>query len=94
MAKYQRLIKIFIVVVSCLFLMVAWMGGCAQKKGLKDVQDPFYEQWRVKAEEAKGTSPIDPPPIDEKPFEIASSHGEEEVKPRGPQSASHTQNQS
>jgi type IV pilus assembly protein PilQ len=84
MAKYQRLIKIFIVVVSCLFLMVAWMGGCAQKKGLKDVQDPFYEQWRVKAEEAKGTSPIDPPPIDEKPFEIASSHGEEEVKPAVP----------
>jgi type IV pilus assembly protein PilQ len=85
MAKYQRLIKIFIVVVSCLFLMVAWMGGCAKKKGLKDVQDPFYEQWRVKAEEAKGTSPIDPPPIDEKPFEIASSQGEEEVKPAVPQ---------
>ena len=84
MAKYQRLIKIFIVVVSCLFLMVAWMGGCAQKKGLKDVQDPFYEQWRVKAEEAKGTSPVDPPPIDEKPFEIASSQGEEEVKPAVP----------
>jgi type IV pilus assembly protein PilQ len=84
MAKYQRLIKIFIVVVSCLFLMVAWMGGCAQKKGLKDVQDPFYEQWRVKAEESKGISPVDPPPIDEKPFEIASAQGEEEVKPERP----------
>ena len=71
-------------VVSCLFLMVAWMGGCAQKKGLKDVQDPFYEKWRVKAEEAKGTSAVDPPPIDEKPFEIASSQGEEEVKPEAP----------
>jgi type IV pilus assembly protein PilQ len=84
MAKYQRLIKIFIVVVSCLFLMVAWMGGCAQKKGLKDVQDPFYEQWRVKAEESKGISPVDPPPIDEKPFEIASAQGEEEVTPEAP----------
>jgi type IV pilus assembly protein PilQ len=84
MAKYQRLIKIFIVGISCLFLMVAWMGGCAQKKGLKDVQDPFYEQWRVKAEEAKGTSPVEPPPIDEKPFEIASAQEEEEVKPEVP----------
>ncbi len=85
MAKYQRLIKILIVGISCLFLMVAWMGGCAQKKGLKDVQDPFYEQWRVKAEEAKGTSPVEPPPIDEKPFEIASAQGEEEAKPVVPQ---------
>jgi len=84
MAKYQRLIKIFIVGISCLFLTVAWMGGCAQKKGLKDVQDPFYEQWRVKAEEAKGTSPVEPPPVDEKPFEIASASGEEEIEPEVP----------
>ncbi len=81
MVKYQRLIKLFVAGISCLFLMVAWMGGCAQKKGLKDVQDPFYEQWRVKAEESKGTSPVEPPPIDEKPFEIASPEEEEEVKP-------------
>ncbi|MGB5746154.1 MAG: type IV pilus secretin PilQ [Desulfobacterales bacterium] len=81
MAKYQRLIKICMVGISCLLLMAVWMGGCSQKKGLKDVQDPFYEQWRVKAEEAKGTSPVEPPPIDEKPFEIASQEGEEEVKP-------------
>ena len=72
MAKYQRLIKILIAGISCLFLMTTWMSGCSHKKGLKDVQDPFYEEWRVKAEEAKGTSPVKPPPIDEKPFEIAS----------------------
>ena len=84
MAKYQRLIKIFIVGISCLFLMVTWMGGCAQKKSLKDVQDPFYEQWRVKAEESKGTSPVEPPPIDEKPFEIVSPEEEKEVKPEVP----------
>ena len=84
MAKYQRLIKIFIVGISGLLLMAVWMGGCSQKKGLKDVQDPFYEQWRVKAEEAKGTSPVEPPPIDEKPFEIASQEEEEEVKPEAP----------
>jgi type IV pilus assembly protein PilQ len=82
MVKYQRLIKLFVAGISCLFLMVAWMGGCAQKKGLKDVQDPFYEQWRVKAEESKGTSPIEPPPIDEKPFEIASP---EEVEAQVPE---------
>jgi type IV pilus assembly protein PilQ len=81
MANYQRLIKIFVVGLSGLFLMAAWMGGCAQKRGLKDVQDPFYEQWRVKAEEAKGTSPVEPPPIDEKPYEIASP---EEVEPPAP----------
>ncbi len=82
MVKYQRLIKLFVAGISCLFLMVAWMGGCAQKKGLKDVQDPFYEQWRVKAEESKGTSPVEPPPIDEKPFEIASP---EEVEAQVPE---------
>ena len=53
--------------------MIAWLaGGCSQKKDLKDVQDPFYEQWRVRAEEAKGTSPVEPPPVDEKTFEIVS----------------------
>ncbi len=78
MAKYQHLIKTVIVATSCLLLMVAGMGGCAKKKDLKEIQDPFYEQWRVKAEESKGTSPVEPPPIDEKPFEIASPAGEEE----------------
>jgi type IV pilus assembly protein PilQ len=52
--------------------MVAWLAGCSNKKDLKDIQDPFYEQWRVKAEEAKGNSPVEPPPVDEEPFEIVS----------------------
>lgn len=81
MVKFQNLIKVLIMGISCLLLTVAWLGGCAKKSELKDVQDPFYEQWRAKAEEAKGTSPVEPPPIDEKPFEIASAGGEEEVKP-------------
>jgi type IV pilus assembly protein PilQ len=55
-----------------LLIMVAWLAGCSDKKDLKDIQDPFYEQWRVKAEEAKGNSPVEPPPVDEKPFEIVS----------------------
>ncbi|MGD9137163.1 MAG: type IV pilus secretin PilQ [Desulfobacterales bacterium] len=70
MDNNRRLMK-FILIYSFL-LMVAWLGGCSDKKDLKDVQDPFYEQWRVKAEESKGNSPVEPPPIDEEPFEIVS----------------------
>jgi len=83
MATYRRLIQGIGIVVGflCLFLMVAWMGGCAQKKELKDIQDPFYEEWRVKAEESKGNSAVKPPPIDEKPFEIAAGEVPEEVEP-------------
>ena len=55
-----------------LLLIIAWLGGCAPKKELKDIQDPFFEQWRVKAEESKGNSPVEPPPVDEEPFEIIS----------------------
>ncbi len=55
-----------------LLLLIAWAVGCSPKKELKDVKDPFYEQWRIKAEEAKGNSPVEPPPIDEEPFEIDS----------------------
>jgi type IV pilus assembly protein PilQ len=84
MVKYQNLIKVLIMGISCLTLTVVWMGGCSGKKDLKDVQDPFYEQWRVKAEESKGTSPVEPPPVDEEPFEIAPAAGEEEVKPEAP----------
>ena len=70
MDSYRRLSKC--IGIFSLLLMVAWLGGCSNKKDLKDIQDPFYEQWRVKAEEAKGNSPVEPPPIDEKPFEIVS----------------------
>ncbi len=82
--KYQLLIKIVTVGISCLFLMATGLGGCSQKKDLKDIQDPFYEQWRVKAEESKGTSPVEPPPIDEKPYEIATPAGEEVPAPSVP----------
>jgi len=84
MVKYRNLIKVLIMGCSCIILTVALVGGCARKRDLKDVQDPFYEQWRVKAEESKGTSAVEPPPIDEKPFEIAPATGEEEEKPQAP----------
>ena len=80
MNKYQPLIRI-VVGLFCLFLMFAWIGGCAQEKELKDIQDPFYEEWRVKAEESKGSSAVEPPPIDEKPYEIISKEIAEEVQP-------------
>ncbi len=70
MDSYRRLLKCFGII--CLLLIGAWLGGCSNKKDLKDIQDPFYEQWRVKAEEAKGSSPVEPPPVDEEPFEIVS----------------------
>ena len=80
MAKHEQSIKSFLVGVAASLLLAAWMVGCTPKKDLKDVQDPFYEQWRVKAEEAKGTSAVEPPPIDEKPFEIASPEEQREVQ--------------
>ena len=70
MDSYRRLLKCF--GIFYFTIMVALLVGCANKKDLKDVQDPFYEQWRVKAEEAKGNSPVEPPPVDEEPFEIVS----------------------
>jgi type IV pilus assembly protein PilQ len=70
MTTFQRP-NTFVVGVLCLFLMVIWTGGCAQKKDLKESQDPFYEEWRARAEESKGTSAVEPPPVDEEPFEIA-----------------------
>ena len=57
------------------------MISCSQKKDLKDVKDPFYEQWRVRAEEAKGHSPVGPPPLDEAPFEITSKEVAEQAVP-------------
>ena len=70
MDSYRRLLK-WIGIFS-LIGMTAWLGGCSNKKDLKEIQDPFYEQWRVKAEESKGNSSVEPPPVDEEPFEIVS----------------------
>ncbi len=64
----------------CLFLMAAWINGCSQNKDLKDVKDPFFEQWRVKAEESKGHSAVKPPPANEAPFEIATKEMVEKVE--------------
>ncbi len=80
MAIFTRTSKLFWVI---LWLLGAAMGlgSCSQSKDLKDVKDPFYEQWRVKAEESKGHSAVEPPPIDEPPFEIAGKEPIEELDP-------------
>jgi len=65
----------------CLFVMAAGIVSCSQKKGLKDVKDPFYERWRVKAEESKGHSAVEPSAVDEEPFEIAGKGMVEALEP-------------
>ncbi len=73
--------KIFVDLV-CLLVAIALIGACGPKKDLQSVKDPFYEQWRVKAEEAKGNSAVEPPPIEEEPFAIVSPEEAEKEPPR------------
>ncbi len=80
MAAFKPIPKI-IIVILCLTVMVAWISSCTPRKDLKDVKDPFYEQWRVKAEESKGHSAVEPPAVDEAPFEIAGQKMIEELEP-------------
>jgi type IV pilus assembly protein PilQ len=80
MDRYQCVLKIT-VAICCLFLAAVWQVGCADRKDLKDIQDPFYEEWRVKAEESKGHSAVAPPPAEEEPFEITPTEKPEEAEP-------------
>jgi type IV pilus assembly protein PilQ len=79
MALSKRVCQIFTGMLF-LFLMAAWIEGCSQNKDLKEVKDPFFEQWRVKAEESKGHSAVKPPPADEGPFEITTPETAEKVE--------------
>ena len=80
MAIFRRKSKLFWVVLWLLGTAI-WLSSCSQSKDLKDVKDPFYEQWRVKAEESKGHSAVEPPPVDEPPFEIAAKEPAEDLEP-------------
>jgi type IV pilus assembly protein PilQ len=80
MVTSKRIPKILIIILG-LLLTAAWISGCSSKKDLKDVKDPFYEQWRVKAEESKGHSAVEPPAVDEEPFEIAGKQKAEALEP-------------
>ena len=80
MVTSKHMPKILIIILG-LLLTAAWLSGCSSKKDLKDVKDPFYEQWRVKAEESKGHSAVEPPAVDEEPFEIAGKQKVEALEP-------------
>ena len=80
MAIFMRVFTFFTGML-CLCMTAAWINGCSQNHELKDVQDPFFEQWRVKAEESKGHSAVKPPPANEAPFEIGPKEMVEKVKP-------------
>jgi type IV pilus assembly protein PilQ len=80
MAIFNRTSKL-VWVILLLIAMAVWVSSCSQSKDLKDVKDPFYEQWRVKAEESKGHSAVEPPPVDEPPFEIAGPEPAQTLEP-------------
>ena len=52
----------------CLSLAFVLIWACADSK--KDLKDPFFEEWKARAEELKGYSPAPPPKVDKKPAEI------------------------
>jgi type IV pilus assembly protein PilQ len=80
MDKYQDLLKIT-AALGCFILAALWLVGCADRRDLKDVKDPFYEEWRVKSEESKGHSAVAPPSAEEESFEIIPSEKLEEAEP-------------
>ncbi|MGD8763516.1 MAG: type IV pilus secretin PilQ [Desulfobacteraceae bacterium] len=46
----------------------ALIWGCAGSD--KDMKDPFFEEWKARAEESRGYSPGKPPEVDQKPVKI------------------------
>ena len=55
-------------VIICLIPILALIWGCASSD--KDKKDPFFEEWKARAEESKGYSPGKPAEVDQKPVEI------------------------
>jgi type IV pilus assembly protein PilQ len=61
-ADQKNRLKRSIVAVGICFLLI---GGCASPKLEK--QDPFFDEWRTRAETSKGYSPGKPKPVGEQP---------------------------
>ena len=80
MAISMRVLTVF-ARMSALCLVAIFINGCSQNNDLKDIKDPFFEQWRVKAEESKGHSAVKAPPANEPPFEIVSHEKAAKVEP-------------
>lgn len=54
--------------IICLILAAALIWSCAGSD--KNRKDPFFEEWKARAEESKGHSPAKPTTVDKKPVEI------------------------
>lgn len=63
-AKRIKILRVLI----CASLCMVLIAGCSSKK--KDTKDPFFEEWKARAEESKGYSPAKPRKVDEKPVAI------------------------
>ena len=72
--KKNRLGRIIIAVVIS-FLLI---GGCASPKLEK--QDPFFDEWKTKAETSKGYSPGKPKPSGDLPAIIKPKAPPKEIK--------------
>ncbi len=73
--KLNNRLGYIIVAVGICFLLI---GGCASPKLEK--QDPFFDEWKTKAETSKGFSPGKPKPIDEQPNIIKPKVTPKEIK--------------
>jgi type IV pilus assembly protein PilQ len=52
-----------------LILCLLLLAGCSGKKS--EIKDPFFDKWKVMAEDSKGNSPAPPPKAIEKPIPVA-----------------------
>ncbi|MCK5205452.1 MAG: secretin and TonB N-terminal domain-containing protein, partial [Desulfobacterales bacterium] len=68
-------------IVRCIvavFISVLLIGGCASPKLEK--QDPFFDEWKTKAETSKGHSPAKPKPREEQPQIIKPKVTPQDIK--------------
>ena len=64
--------------IGAVFISVLLIGGCASPKLEK--QDPFFDEWKTKAETSKGHSPAKPKPRVEQPQIIKPKVTPEDIK--------------
>ncbi len=70
----NRLVRIILAI----FISFLLIGGCASPK--LDKQDPFFDEWKTKAETSKGYSPAKPKPRTEQPQIIKPRATPQDIK--------------
>ena len=70
----NRIVRITLAV----FISFLLIGGCASPKLEK--QDPFFDEWKTKAETSKGYSPAKPKPRSEQPQIIKPKATQKDIK--------------